>query len=494
LVVLAPKVIAEVYLPGWKAGARRIGSSVRLVLADQVRWPSTLQWWPQYDPSFQQDHSKLVAAIDALEDANEAIIRSTPISSWFPDGQRKLPNGTTVDLGYQCSDFYVANGPERLGLVTVATLDLDNLTAGVTRSSIVGEPGVLYANEKHLYLASQHWWWWQLDGQRDWTYVHEFDLSDPARAGYIGSGGVQGTVGDQYSIDEQNGYLRVATTTRTWATDPQTGWFRPTLDSFVSVLAPSGTADGPWLQTIASLELAPGEGIQGMRFVGDTGYAVTFRQVDPLITLDMSDPAHPQKIGELTLPGFSTYLQPIDAAHLLAIGVDEPIDANGEPDWSHRNLKLSLFDVSDLAHPALAAQTLVGTAWASSEALWDPRAFNWYQPDPSQPGLLAIPFSDWIQPTAAQSWWTSFVSDVRLFKVDDGSIQPIGALGMSDVYIQLGDGDWTFWYRPWVRRSVLATDNTGNQFVYAVSDAGVRVAQIGKLSTPIATALFPPPK
>jgi hypothetical protein len=197
-------------------------------------------------------------------------------------------------------------------------------------------------------------------------------------------------------------------------------------------------------------------------------------------------------VAELTLPGFSTYLQPIDPGHLLAIGVDLPLDSAGRPDWSRRSVELSLFDVSDLAQPTRTAQVLVGTASAYSEALWDHRAFNWYRPDPSGPGLLAIPFSDWIQPASGQPWWQGFVSDVRVFSVDVASgIAPLGALTMSDVYIQEGDGNWTWWYRPWVRRSVMATDTAANTFVYAVSDAGLRVAPLAHLDVPLATALFP---
>ena len=160
------------------------------------------------------------------------------------------------------------------------------------------------------------------------------------------------------------------------------------------------------------------------------------------------------------------------------------------PTGSRRALQLSIFDVSDLANPKRTAQTPIGTAWAYSEAMWDHHAFNWYRPDPAKPGLLAIPFSDWIQPAPAP-WWSGFVSDVRLFSVDPaGSISAKGSLGMGDVYIQQGSGNWTWWYRPWVRRSVMATDVAGNTYLYAVSDAGVRSAALSSLGSPLATALF----
>ena len=490
----SPKAVNEIYLPGQSTGARRIASSVRLVLSDAIRWPEAMVWWPRYDPQLYQDPNKFAAAIDALEDANEKIIRATPLQSWFPEGKRKLANGTEIDVGYSCGDFYVSNAPERLGLVTIATLDLAHLDAGVSRASIVGEAGVLYANEKRLYLASQHWWWWPMAGQLDWTYVHGFDISDPAAARYFGSGGVEGHVPDQFAMDEQDGYLRVASNTVKYVGDPATpAWFRSELGSRLSILAPQPAPDGEG-STLALIgeipELEAGERLFATRFLGDRGFAVTFRYVDPLVTLDLRDPAHPKKVAELTLPGFSEYLQPIDDNHLLAIGVELPLNPDGRPDGSRRSLELSLFDVSDLGSPKRTAQVLIGTAAAYSEALWDHHAFNWYRPDPAKPGLLAIPFSDWIQP-APSPWWSGFVSDVRLFSVDPASgIAPLGSLGMGDVYIQQGSGNWTWWYRPWVRRSVLATDQGGTTFAYAVSDAGVRVAALPRLDAPLATALF----
>jgi len=85
----APAAQAELYLPGYSAGARRIGSSIRLVLSDSVRWPDSMQWWPAYDPDLYQHPDKFIAAIDDLENKNEALIRATPLSQWFPAGERK---------------------------------------------------------------------------------------------------------------------------------------------------------------------------------------------------------------------------------------------------------------------------------------------------------------------------------------------------------------------------------------------------------------------
>jgi hypothetical protein len=491
----APQVTAQLYLPGSSNGARRVGSSVRLVLSDSVRWPEAVQWWPNDGSGYGSgDHDKWVAAIDALEDKDEAIIRAQPLKSWFPDGQRLLPDGTAIDLTYDCTDFYVSNAPEQLGLVTLATLDLDNLAAGVSRASIIGQAGIIYATAEHLYLASEHWWWWPGNGEQDWTYIHEFDISDPAKSTYIASGGVDGHLRDQFSLDEHDGYLRVASSTATYSQDAGSvdGYL---VGSRLSVLAPQKAGAGQALTLVGEIpSLEENEQLTAMRFVGNKGYAVTFRAIDPLVTLDLSDPKNPKKVAELTVPGFSTYLQPIDANHLLAIGEDFPVNSSGVPDYEHRSMQISLFDVSDLKKPTRTANIDVGTAWSYSEALWDHHAFNWYQPDPTKPGILAIPFSDWSN-TANNTgdYWNDFVSDVRLFSVDAaaGTIGGLGSLSMSDIYIQNNDYGWSWYYRPWVRRSVLSTATDGTVYAYAVSDAGLRVAKVSQLNSPLATSLYP---
>ncbi|MFL5388197.1 MAG: beta-propeller domain-containing protein, partial [Myxococcales bacterium] len=196
----APAVRAELYLPGYVNEARRIGSSVMLISQDSVRWPRDIRYFG--------------ADTDALEERNEAIIRATPVEAWFPPGSRKLADGTSVDLGYHCGDFYLPDAPERLGLATIGRLDLDHLDAGISRTSIVGEVSQIHATPTTLYLASEHFWWWPERGQRDFTYLHRFDISEPGRAVYVASGGVEGHPGDQFALDDRDGLLRVAATTR----------------------------------------------------------------------------------------------------------------------------------------------------------------------------------------------------------------------------------------------------------------------------------------
>jgi hypothetical protein len=469
------KVTSQLYLPGYGAHARRLGAQVHLVLADAARWPKDMQWWP----GVAYNAPNFADAIHALEDKNEAIIRAQPLDAWLPPAERKLADGTVVKTPWDCAQFAVTNAAVRLGFVTIATLDLDHPDAAPGRATILGESGVVYASKGSLWIASPHWWWWGAPGQTDWTYLHRFDFS-AGGASWVASGGVEGHPLDSYSLDEADGRLRIATNVFRNNPDPKTpGGYRIDASSRVSVL---GTVGNELSVVGQTGELSPGESLRSVRFVGSRGYLVTFRGVDPLLTIDLADPANPRKVGELTLPGFSTYLQPIDETHLFAIGIDQSAS-----DFRQRSVQLSLFDVSNLAAPARTAHVQVGTAWAWSEALWDPHAFSWFP----EKGLAGLPFSDWDPSTAGQPWG-SFSSDLRVFHVDAKGISALGALSMKDLFVTQGDGSWRWSWSPWIRRGVMAADSSGQTFVYAVSDAGIRVAPLGQLGGPLATVTFQP--
>lgn len=482
------KVVNELYLPGNYANSRRIDSSVRVVLSDWFRWPDTVSFWPSTDdPNLYNDKPAFARAIDALKEKNEKIIRAQTLAQWLPPARRKLASGAVVDVPYQCGDFYKSNAPVHLGLATVATLNLDTPDVAPARSSIVGEVGEIYASQSSLYIASPHWWWWPAPGQKDWTYLHKFDITDKSRANYVASGGVEGHIVDQFSMDEDKGYFRIATTLARRVADlanPSNVWGTIQTSNRISVMAESSGS----VNVIGeSEELAVGERIYSSRFVGDRGFVVTYHQVDPLYTFDMSQPTAPRRVGELKVPGFSTYIQPMDTNHLLTIGVYQPDPSSGGTvNWSERRLQLSIFDVTDFANPKQSATQTVGTAYGWSDATYDHHAFNYFP----ERKLLAIPFSDY-QPSTTADPWGQFTSDVRVFNVDaTAGITARGSLTMKDVYVSEGTPEWYYWYSPWIRRSVMASDS-GVDYVYAVSDAGVRSARLDGLTTPLATTLFP---
>lgn len=463
-----------VYLHGSYVSSRRIGDATRVVLSEQLRMPADLQWWPDFQGDPERDPEGYQRAKDAMMAHNARRIRAQTLADWVPDAFYGDPADPSV-LERRCDAFHRPNTPTRLGLTTVHTLDLGP-TPSTSRVSVLGEVQEIYASRERLYLASPHWWWSVLAGQRNHTYLHALDISQPETTSYLGSGGVPGYLIDQFSMDEHTGFLRVATTVDRWDADSTSERVRTT--NRVTVLARS---NGRLIQTGAVTGLAPGERIQSARFVGERGFVVTFEQVDPLFTLDLGNPFAPRVVGELKVPGFSSYIHPLDADHLLTIGVDLPEpDANGRLDWSQRAIKLSVFDVSDFALPREQFTERVGTSNGWSEANWNHKAFNWFDARKT----LAIPFSDY-RPDASD-YWGGFVSDLRLFEVDlQRGITPKGRISMRDLFIEQRAPEWSWSYSPEVRRSVMADD-----YAYAISDAGIRVVDMRRPSVPLATVRF----
>ncbi|MEW5740148.1 MAG: beta-propeller domain-containing protein [Myxococcota bacterium] len=471
----APRVVARQQLAGRYFDARRVGNSMRVVTQHGFPWLDELDTWLDWNVQ-QSAVSKqaLSDAFDALANSNEVSIRQRTLSQWLPDALLLTTAGSSV-LPFNCADVVSTTASARLGVTNVVTLDLADPTQ-LKRQAMLAQVDELYQSHDALYLSQRHWWWWWFEGQDDVTYVYKFDTRQPDRARYAASARIEGTPLNQFAFDEHRGYLRVATTA--WQPVSSSGTGAQQSVNRVVVLDEQG---GTLVEVGRTEDLAPGERIMSARFIGDTAYVVTFRQVDPLYTIDLSDPAHPRKVGELKIPGFSSYIHPLDATHLLTIGTYIP---EVQTDWRERHLQLQIFDVSDLAHPRQTHTQFVGRAWGWSEAQWDHKAFNYF---PAR-GLLAIPFADWFYDQNSQ--W-HFVSDLRVFHVDaQAGFEVKGSLDMADVLYRdtsCSTGCWNWYWSPQIRRSVMADD-----YVYAVSSGGVRVAQVDDLGTPLATALFDP--
>ena len=181
--------------------------------------------------------------------------------------------------------------------------------------------------------------------------------------GYAGSGDVPGYLLNQFSMDEYEGNLRVATTV--WETNSNS----------LSILDPS-------MNIVGSIEdIAKGESIYSVRFMGARGYVVTYRTMDPLFVFDLSDPKKPVLTGELEVPGFSNYLQPVGENLLLGIGADTydiyRRDASGKDvviGTRQGGIKFSLFDVSDIGNPKEISKYIMGDSGSSSEAFYNHKA------------------------------------------------------------------------------------------------------------------------
>lgn len=260
-----------------------------------------------------------------------------------------------------------------------------NVETGEYKSKVLlGDASNLYMNSENLYLASIKNTYEDFEeddyyggmGMSDKMMVDSFapypyrqivdtntEIFKIAISGlesnFVASGEVDGTILNQFSMDEYNGYFRVATTLNDF-----NGW-GPDSESAVFILDSEMNSVGE----VRGLGLD--EKIYSVRFMGDKAYVVTFRQVDPLYVLDLSNPTDPNVLGELKIPGFSTYLHPYDENHVIGIGqdADEFTGRTG-------GLKVSMFDITDYENPVVLNEVILGESGSYSEALNDHKAFH----------------------------------------------------------------------------------------------------------------------
>jgi uncharacterized secreted protein with C-terminal beta-propeller domain len=289
-----------------------------------------------------------------------AELRARP-SGWLPTAKlRNARTGKAVrSRAVGCRSVRrpaVFSGP---GVLTVYTLDLARGLPAVDADAVFTSADTVYASQTSLYVATQRWEDGLLGGAN--SSIHRFDTSNPDRTRYGASGAVPGTLLNQFALSEHRGVLRAATTVG----------FGAEAESRVTTL---DRRDGHLVRRGDVGGLGRGERIYAVRFFGDVGYVVTFRQVDPLYTLDLSDPDRPRVAGELKIPGYSAYLHPVGGDLLLGVGQEATAEGR------LRGLQLSLFDVSDPARPARLQQARLGDRWSHSAAEWDHHAFLWWPP------------------------------------------------------------------------------------------------------------------
>ena len=191
--------------------------------------------------------------------------------------------------------------------------------------------------------------------------IYKFSFDE--NLSYEAKGSVTGSMLNQFSMSEKDDYLRVATTSGwSWWNGGETINSVYTLKNENDALVVDGELTGLGHE---------GETIKAVRFMGSRGFVVTFRETDPLYTLDMSDNSQPKMVGELSIPGFSRYLHIVDENRVLSVGRDA--DESG----STLGLQLQLFDISDFSNPLLADKIKIGDRYTYSEAEYNHKAFSY---------------------------------------------------------------------------------------------------------------------
>jgi uncharacterized secreted protein with C-terminal beta-propeller domain len=344
---------------------------------------------------------------DVLLRGNQRAVSESPIDAWLPEWE--VTTGSTTTKGrVDCSSVSRPSSYSGGSMLRVLTFDLAGtaLTDG-SPVAVVADGDTVYGTPGSLYIANDQRW--QIDALHERTApdteIYKFALPPSGKPTLAATGSVPGLLLNQYSMSEWDGRLRVATTDSA------------SRSSAVRVLAdqggklvPEGVVDG----------LGKGEQIYAVRFLGARGYVVTFRQTDPLYSLDLSDPARPRVVGELKINGYSAHLQPVGDDLLVGVGQDASAQGVRE------GLLVSLFDVADPTSPRRLAQHVVPQA--DSEAEFDPHALLWWPAT----HLLVVPVAGSTDGALA-------------LRVEDGALKVAGHLTTSGIRrsLVIGDRLWT---------------------------------------------------
>jgi len=287
--------------------------------------------------------------------------------------------GTDFKPMVGCADVSYFDVQPTRDYLAVASLPMSG-TGDIKRAVVLGSSETVYASLDNLYVARQDWYQPPVrdsllgqTGSTEKTAIYKFALKD-GQIAYQAKGTVPGTLLNQFSLDENDGNLRVATTKgQVW--DQQ----NPSTNN-VYVL-------GSDLKQRGKIEgIAPGEKIYSIRFMGARGYMVTFKKVDPFFVLDLKNPDAPKILGKLKIPGFSDYLHPMDENHIIGVGKNADDAAEQSFAW-YQGMKIAVFDVTDVANPKEMWKTEIGDRGTDSPALQDHKAFL-YSPEKQ---ILALP-------------------------------------------------------------------------------------------------------
>ena len=326
----APEWIVETTTEGWLVSSRVTAGKLHVIQ----------QFLPDLPP-LELTYAETVEDRDAVIARNEQALESVSLDELIPHYELFDEQGDLMEEGRLVTPegFYCPPRPGGGSIVTITTFDLNDPTRTFQSVGMVADAHTVYVSTRALYLATTQYNGDAVDmSDRYRTDLHKFALTEE-EVMLEGSGNVRGTVLNQFSLGEYEDVLRIATTTGD-------SWDGTTLNHVYCLNVMDGN-----LEVIGGLEdLAPGETIYSARFMGPRGFLVTFVNVDPLFTLDLSDPTAPVVVGELKVPGYSDYIHPLGDDHLITIGKHTK-EYQGTA--YYQGIQLSIFDISDFSDPRL---------------------------------------------------------------------------------------------------------------------------------------------
>jgi inhibitor of cysteine peptidase len=363
--------------------------------------------------------------------------------------------------------YYVNNTDSRYSYTNIVAINVQDPDEKIVHESfLLSSTSNLYASTTSIYLTSPHWLE-EEDAVWEATRVYKIAI-DGSSIVYAAEGLVPGRILNQFSMDEYDGHFRIATTVGHVS--------RSGGDSRNNVYVLNST-----MATVGRLEdLAPGEKIYSARFMGRRCYLVTFKKIDPLFTIDLSDPEDPSVLGKLKIPGYSDYLHPYDEDHLIGIGKETVEAEEGDFAW-YQGVKVSLFDVSDVENPRELAKFEIGDRGTDSPALHDHKAFLFSR----SKNLLVIPVlvaeideGDYSGPVPDNAHGEYVFQGAYVFDIspEDGISLRGRVTHIEDDEAFLKSGYW-FDSTLMVERSLYISD-----MLYTISEGMVKINSLGELS------------
>ncbi len=496
-----PIIEHETWVEGSPSGTRLI-DGVAHVIVQTWEQPLGLRTWIGPDESdlapFNLTYSKYNALTEEsrlkvreaialrIDGENVALLDDLDLEAQLPSVLRTQFGFLIPEPVSHESCRAVLSLPQSTGraFTTILSLGLAEKSLPTKTVQVLGGSAIVYADSGALVLASPSqdaWWFWAQPDLEESTDLLWFDL-DGLDVVPRASGRVVGTVLDSFSLDVHDGELRVATTVGQWAR----GWLGGRAEPMVSQLVVFTEVSGLLVPRGAVGGIAPGERIYSARFTDERAYLVTFRNMDPLWVIDLGDTV--RILGELEIPGVSTYLHPLDDSALLAIGYGPGPDGQNL-DWSR--VQVSLFDLSDLSDPkradVLDLSPANGYGW--SGATQEHRAFTYWDAI----GTLAVPLSTStsheVRRGSSSEWVTEQHIALRLIDVDREGMQLSLRGEVNQDALAQANSCCAAVERSWF----LGYPDTGPVSVYAMSPLGVTSNDLETLQRQ-ATVAFPQPE
>jgi len=390
----SPKLKSTYQLEGSYISARLVGEHVYVIVNS----------YPAYVMVRKEDQRRSSVASDKMWGGNGEYVRV--LKRWAPmyreltDAQSTIKASTAVplrSLWNDCTDVSEVSDTLKDAWINVMGIRVQG--TGASTPNIVthaGRGSTIYSSATNLYVTAANY-----DYQPQtfaateglaapevgmWTVVVKFALNN-GQPSFVGTVNVPGIIVNQFAMDEYDSNFRIATTWGRMWMDP------PTSQNNVYVYNAN-------LEQIGALEgLAKGERIYSVRYAGERGYVVTFRQVDPLFVIDLSDGTNPNVLGQLKIPGFSDYLHPVDKNTLVGIGKDTQVQ---DSRTITLGVKISLFDVSNPESPSEKDVAIVGDKGSSTPLSYDHKFFTFHPGT----GLMTFPITEYKDaPSSCESCW-----------------------------------------------------------------------------------------